>query len=71
MYLGRINYTRVGLRQLELLESDSFPTINLLLATLLSFKVTIVKNDDEVVVEKIIAEETIAEEVIEEPVNQM
>jgi len=38
---------------------------------LLSFKVTIVKNDDEVVVEKIIAEETIAEEVIEEPVNQM
>ena len=66
MYLGRINYTRVGLRQLELLESDSFPTINLLLATLLSFKVTIVKNDDEVVVEKIIAEE-----VIEEPVNQM
>ena len=31
-----------------------------------TFKVTIVKNDDEVVVE-----ETIAEEVIEEPVNQM
>jgi len=35
------------------------------------FKVTIVKNDDEVVVEESIAEETIAEEVIEEPVNQM
>ena len=36
-----------------------------------TFKVTIVKNDDEVVVEEVVAEETIAEEVIEEPVNQM
>jgi len=35
-----------------------------------TFKVTIVKNDDEVVVEETIAEETIAEEVIEEPVNK-
>ena len=36
-----------------------------------TFKVTIVKNDDEVVVEEVVAEETVAEEVIEEPVNQM
>ena len=35
-----------------------------------TFKVTIVKNNDEVVVEESIAEETIAEEVIEEPVNK-
>ena len=35
-----------------------------------TFKVTVVKNDDEVVVEETIAEEVI-EEVIEEPVNQM
>ena len=35
-----------------------------------TFKVTIVKNNDEVVVEETIAEETIAEEVVEEPVNK-
>ena len=36
MYLGRMNYTRAGLRQLKLLESDFFPTINFLLATFFS-----------------------------------
>jgi len=35
-----------------------------------TFKVTIVKNDDEVVVEEVVAEEIIVEEVIEEPVNK-
>ena len=34
LYLGRINYTILGLRQLELNESDSFSAINFLFTTL-------------------------------------